>query len=139
MEVVLKIKSVYITNIVFACIYFIIISLSTLVAALFENINTNNIELRTILCFIYSAFMLFITLENFKNQESFYNEKIKSIFLKIAIILYYIYIVFSSLFYIYETFYITKKIGSYNMALGALIILYGINNTIKKKDVIKLS
>lgn len=128
----MNVKNIYKNNIIFAFIYFIVISLSTVGTALIGNINPNNLEIRTILCFIFSAIMLFISMENYKNQRNNYGKIINSIFVKISIVLFYIYILFSCAFYIYETISITAKNGAYAMALGALIILQSINNTIKK-------
>lgn len=67
-----------------------------------------------------------------KNQRNNYDKIINSIFVKISIVLFYIYILFSCVFYVYETISITAKNGVYVMALGALIILQSINNAIKK-------
>ncbi|MFM1515734.1 hypothetical protein ABGF49_06185 [Helcococcus ovis] len=130
----MKIKNVYKTNVVFACIYFTVVSLSTVGAALTGNINSNNLEIRTIFCFIFSAIMLFISLENYKNQRNILNESINSILLKIAIILFYIYILFSCAFYIYETISTTMDVGARHMAFGALIMLHAVNSTIKKNN-----
>ena len=130
----MKVKDIYKTNIVFAFIYFIVISLSTVGAALIENINPNNLEIRTILCFIFSAIIIFISLKNYKNQRNSFSKRINSILLKISIVLFYIYILFSCAFYIYETMTITTKNGAHAMALGALIMLQSINVTIKEHN-----
>lgn len=88
----MRVKNIYKTNIIFAFVYFIAISSSTVGAALIGNVNPNNLEMRTILCFIFSAIILFISMENYKNQRNNYDKIINSIFVKISIVLFYIFV-----------------------------------------------
>lgn len=125
-------KKIYKTNMLFSSIYLITILFTTLLAFIFKTMNPYNTVIRTVLCFLFSVILLIISFDKIKNEKKFNDKNIKSPIIKIGIIFYYIYILFSCVFYVYETISITKKIGAYVMALGAMVMLNAINNSILK-------
>lgn len=126
----MNIKKIYITNMLFSSIYLITILLTTLVAFIYKNMNPNNMVIRTTLCFLFSIIMFIISFEKIKNVEDIDGKYVKSSMIKIGIIFYYIYIVFSCVLYVYETISVTETNGAYIMPLGAMVMLNAINNSI---------
>lgn len=126
----MNIKKIYITNMLFSSIYLITILLTTLVSFIYKNMNPNNMVIRTTLCFLFSIIMFIISFEKIKNVEDIDGKYVKSSMIKIGIIFYYIYIVFSCVLYVYETISVTETNGAYIMPLGAMVMLNAINNSI---------
>src|SRR5574344_753349 len=114
----------------FSSIYLITILLTTLVAFIYKNMNPNNMVIRTTLCFLFSIIMFIISFEKIKNVENINGKYVNSYMIKIGIIFYYIYIVFSCVLYVYETISVTETNGAYIMPLGAMVMLNAINNSI---------
>lgn len=126
----MNIKKIYITNMLFSSIYLITILLTTLVSFIYKNMNPNNMVIRTTLCFLFSIIMFIISFEKIKNVENIHGKYVNSSMIKIGIIFYYIYIVFSCVLYVYETISVTETNGAYIMPLGAMVMLNAINNSI---------
>lgn len=128
----LKIRVMYKINMFFASILFIVVLLTTLTSIVGGNINLNNIILKSLLCIMLTLIMIVDSYINFKNGKDFYEKTIRTSLLKIAIILYYIYVIHSCVLYVYETIYKVENNGATMMIMGAAVMLNSINNSIPK-------
>lgn len=117
----------YKTNMFFASILFIVVLLTTLTSIVGGNINLNNIILKSLLCIMFTLIMIVDSYINFKNGKDFYEKTIRTSLLKIAIILYYIYVIYSCVF-----IYKVENNGATMMIMGAAVMLNSINNSIPK-------
>ncbi len=130
----MKIRKIYKINILCAALYLIIVLATPILAYFLDAINSYNILLRTILCFVFSVLMLFISVGNYKNGKSFFNKNIKSEIIKVLITFYYICIFISGILYIYESVTPYKANGAYIMVAASTMILNVVYRSIKQNE-----
>lgn len=128
----MRVEKIYKTNIIVSFVYFFTILITTLLTSLFGYINPNNLILRISLCFLFSFIMIFDSYTSFQKGKEYYGKTLKLSQLRVAIVLYYFYIILACTIYINETISIVNKNGSYFIALGAVLMLNVINNSIPK-------
>lgn len=128
----MEIRKTYKINILCAALYLIIVLVTPILAYFLDAINSYNILLRTILCFMLAVLMLVISVGNYKNGKSFFNKSIKSEIIKVLITFYYICIFISGIFYIYESVTPYKANGAYIMVAASTMILNEVYRSIKQ-------